>query len=517
MSSVPRWFALLTWTTLTLLGAMAVFTAAAGLTPSLMAATVLAALACVGFGPWLWSLVTRAAAASIPAGIRRLFAIGAPVLIAQLLLASAFIINPNLAQWEGRPWTPQRSNHSCVSSYWVACERIRTAPDIYAEEIYSFPQVNAAAPRLARPIGPLLIDQYEYPPAFLVLPRIIGAATDDFWGFRRVWFALNLVAVAAGLILIGARFDRALGTHALWLTPFVLVPPAIVITLILGNIQLAIIAVSMIAMALFERQRHAAGGVLLAYAVVSKLYPGLLVLYLLLRRDWRAVAWTALFSSAFVAISVADFGLGPYVSFVTHMPKLLSGEAFPAFRNPAAIAINESIPGLVFKLHLLGVANMGFTASKVVGWIYTVIAVVLTARLALRPAATGREPLAWIAILILATMRSPFLPTYAPFPSLWLATLLAALTWGRSGIFMTSVAAWVVLAFTFGTGGASPAVNAIWTFAHTIAAFVLVGLALRLTRSSGDSDGMAMGGSIEAAPGADTRTRRVNTIGLVGQ
>lgn len=159
-------------------------------------------------------------------------------------------------------------------------------------------------------------------------------------------------------------------------------------------------------------------------------------------------------------------------------------------RNPVAIAINDSIPGLVFKLGLFGVPQMGF-AARVVGRVYTVIAVLLTARLALQPVATGREPLVWIAILILATMRSPFLPTYAPFPSMWAATLLTALTWGRSGIFITAVAGRAVLAFTFGTGGAPPAVNAIWTFAHTVAAFVLVALVLRVTPASREQHAVA--------------------------
>jgi hypothetical protein len=426
---------------------------------------------------------TNVTLAGVPPAMRRVFAVGALVLIVELLLAAAFIIDPNLTRWDARPWTPQRSNHSCVSSYWVACEQIRSTTDIYAEEIYSIPQVNPGAPRVARPIGPLLVDQFEYPPAFLVLPRLMALATDDFWGFRRAWFALNLAVVAAGVILVAARFDRALGTHALWLTPYVLLAPAVVITLVMGNVQLAIIAVSLIAMLLFERNRHAAGGVLLAYAVVSKLYPGVLVFYLLLRREWRPVAWTAVFSIAIVLISIADFGIGPYVSFASHMPKLLSGEAFPAFRNPAAIAINESIPGLVFKLQLFGVSQAGFGASKALGWIYTVIVIAVTARLALRPSTAGREPLAWIAILILATMRSPFLPTYGPFPALWLATLLAALSWGRpgaSGVFTTSIVAWAVLAFTFGTGAVSPQLNAIWTFTHTVAAFVLVALVVRV-------------------------------------
>ena len=59
--------------------------------------------------------------------------------------------------------------------------------------------------------------------------------------------------VVAAVILVARRFDRALGTHALALTPFVLLAPAVVITFIIGNVQLAIIAVSMVAMLMFER------------------------------------------------------------------------------------------------------------------------------------------------------------------------------------------------------------------------------------------------------------------------
>ena len=480
MSSVPRWFPLVTKGTLGILTGIVAFTATAGLTSSVVGAAATGTLCGIVVGLRMWRGAENAGGTGIAPGVRRLFMIGAPILVVQLLFAAAFIINPNLTRWDASPWTPQRSNHSCVSSYWVACDAVRTTRDIYAEEIYSIPQANPAAARIARPIGPLLIDQYEYPPPFLALPRLLAVVTGDFWSFRRLWFALNLAVVLAGLVIVAVRFDRALGTGARWLTPFVLVAPAMIITLVMGNVQLAIIAASMIAMVLFERGRHAAGGLLLAYAIVSKLYPGLLILYLVLRREWRPVIWTAAFAIALVAITVIDFGLSPYVAFAAHVPKLLSGEAFPAFRNPVAIAVNESIPGLVFKLKLFGVPHMDFAAARAIGWMYTVVAIVLVAQLARRPAAAGREPLAWITILILATMRSPFLPTYGPFPSLWLATLLAALVWGRSSTFATVVVAWSVLTFTFGTGNAPPTVNALWTFMHTVAAFVLVAIAMRL-------------------------------------
>jgi hypothetical protein len=107
------------------------------------------------------------------------------------------------------------------------------APNLYAESVYR-PRPEPDKPRKPNP-GPFLVDVYEYPPTFLPLPRLMAAATPDFWQFRRLWFALNLAGVALCLVAIARRFDAALGTQAVWLTPWVLVSPSIVGTLQAGN------------------------------------------------------------------------------------------------------------------------------------------------------------------------------------------------------------------------------------------------------------------------------------------
>ena len=174
-------------------------------------------------------------------------------------------------------------------------------------------------------------------------------------------------------------------------------------------------------------KRRALGGALLAFVTVAKLYPGLLVLYLLFRRDWRGVMWTAAFAVAFVALTIVDVGWQPFAAFRDHFSGLLSGEAFPAFRNPSAMAANLSIPGIVFKLTLLGFGDMGFGAARVVGTVYMVVAIAATGILALRAPRDGAGPIIWLTVLLLATLRSPFLPwTYGTFPALWLLTLLVA-------------------------------------------------------------------------------------------
>jgi hypothetical protein len=238
----------------------------------------------------------------------------------------------------------------------------------------------------------------------------------------------------------------AAGTRALLYSPLIWAAIPTISTLQKGNVQGMVIVASMLAMVLFERRRWAAGGVLLAFVTLSKLYPGLLIVYLLARREWRAVAWTAVMGAVFLVWSILDTGWAPYVAFRGHFPGLVGGEAFPAFRNPAATAINFSIPGLVFKLKLFGVPGMSFGAAKVVGWIYTLIAAAVTVLAARRNPRDGERPLVWLAILILATLRSPFLPqAYAAFPPLWLLTLLAATYLPTGRILAMALLGWAAL------------------------------------------------------------------------
>src|SRR4051794_31153123 len=105
MSSVPpRWFAAMISATLSTLVAIVAFTAIAGLTASIVTATVAAVIGAGVTGivlrRRLWSASASVTTAGVPPGVRRLFAIGAPLLIAELLLVAAFIIDPNVARWD---------------------------------------------------------------------------------------------------------------------------------------------------------------------------------------------------------------------------------------------------------------------------------------------------------------------------------------------------------------------------------------------------------------------------------
>ena len=228
-----------------------------------------------------------------------------------------------------------------------------------------------------------------------------------------------------------------------------------------GNVQLACIAGSLLAMLWLERARsapspallYAAGGLLLAYMTVSKLYPGMLIVYLLFRREWRAVAWTAAGCIVFAVAGLVDLGASAHLAFLDHLPRLLSGESFPNLRNPSGIAANMSVPGLARKLSIYGLPWSSFDAMRVVGWIYTLVVLAVVAWLARSRRSTTLEPIVWLVILLLATLRSPVLPVYGIFPTVWLLTILLAARWD------SPVVRWLLLAWFVALALVTPA----WT------------------------------------------------------
>ena len=378
-----------------------------------------------------WAIVSRRllpmeeAAAS--RGLKLLSAGAAALALVQMARLAVFMVDPSQAAYSTLPSSAWETRHSCLSAYFVAGETAAAGGDIYDEALYSVPDADKTAVRKPRMMGRFGIDVFEYPPPFLLLPRVLRLVTTDFFRTRPIWFGLNGAVILLAMLVVARRLGPQAGTRAVLLVPLVWAGLPMSSMMQKGNVQAMVVALAMLAMALFERRKIAAGAALLAYAIASKLYPGLLVVHLLVRRQWRALAFTAAFGVALVLLALADLGWRPYAGFIDHLPLLLSGEAFPALRNPRAMAINYSIPGLAFKAKIFGVPGMGFGAAKVLGWIFTVVILWATVKAARRNASEVEKPLVWLAILVLATLRSPFLPqAYAALPPLWLLTLLVA-------------------------------------------------------------------------------------------
>jgi hypothetical protein len=102
-----------------------------------------------------------------------------------------------------------------------------------------------------------------------------------------IWFALNGAVVLIGLLAVVRMLGPVAGTRALLLSPPVLASDLTIDRHLAGWLFASdgIIARDDRDGASAQR-RHVAGGALLAFVTVSKLFPGVLLVYLLVRRDW---------------------------------------------------------------------------------------------------------------------------------------------------------------------------------------------------------------------------------------
>jgi alpha-1,2-mannosyltransferase len=463
-----------------LVAAIAAFTIGAGATGSLVAAGPIAAVCSALAGVLVWKrpiVEYDANATSRP--LRVVSAVATIAALVQLARLAVFIVAPAQAAYSQFPSSEFEKRHSCLTAYFVAAQALKTTPNVYDDALSSFPS-DPNAKRIPRTLGPFNIDAYEYPPPFLLLPRALGLVAPDFARLRMVWFGMCSSVLLLVMMAIARGLGPVAGTRAVLLAPLVWAGFPMLNTLQKGNAQVVVVAMAIAAMALFERRRWAPGGALLAYATVSKLYPGMLVVYLLARRQWRAAIWTAAFSGAIVLLSLLDTGWAPYAAFLEHLPRVLGGEAFAAFRNSSAVAINLSIPGIIFKLKLFGVPGMGFAAAKAVGWIYTLVVLGAIAVVARRGVHIGEAPAVWLAIVILSTLRSPFLPQgYGAFPAVWLLTLLAAQRPPTPKNLLLLVLTWVCFNLYVPMDWVDPRYLALITVVPQIATIAVAFLALR--------------------------------------
>ena len=354
---------------------------------------------------------------------RRLWMLGVlGLLLAALLIGrlSVFMLSPGARDASVEPGSEFLVRHSCLTAYHEAARLIDEVPNVYEPSLYR----TGITPRQ---LDGFNVDFFEYPPQFLLLPRLLSAVTEDYLTQRSLWFFGVLACFSVGVFGLSAWVGGDRLTTAALLAPSVLLAVPSRVSLQMGNFQLAALALAVLGMIAFDRKRMALGGALLALTTVTKLFPGVLVLYLIASRRYREVSWTLGFALLFTGLAAQVFGLAPLESFVSfQLPRLASGEAFPMLKNvPFAVAINHSIFGVPLKLGLAGAPGMSFAVAAGVTWFYTAAlaaVAVLAARLRLDRAEQARL---WLVLLGMAALRSPFLPQhYAVVPALWLCTLL---------------------------------------------------------------------------------------------
>ncbi len=372
--------------------------------------------------------------------------------LAQGTRLTAFMANYKLTWGSAMPFVEDGIDHECLAAYLYAGElNARGVADVYEPTLYpdsesSTPiEIESAVTGMDRVID----DPYLYPPVFLLLPRLALALSDDYGALRFGVFAVNSVAFLIVSLLFCAWIGSKHGIVPGLLLPLLWGSIPTLFNFQFGQFQLMAVVLSVAAMLAFEYKRHALGGSLLAFAVLGKIFPGILVFWLLVRRDWKAIRWTATWGLALTLISLVVVGPETYRHFLSEqVPRLASGDVAPFFKESNfQIATNISVYGLAFKLQALGVLDDAELIAKLLNTAFT-LGLLFFAIQTARRAGMSREDRAivWIALIVLATMRSPYLPSvYGYVGAIWLLSLMARRATGSKWRIGAVILAWFAL------------------------------------------------------------------------
>ena len=402
----------------------------------------------LGFFPW-----AKGAARRHPVVAVVVVLLAALAFFATLRL-SVYMFEPERTDFSLVPADPFLVRHSCLSAYVAGAALFeRGDPNLYEASHY---RPETADHGIA--IGELDQDPYQYPPFLLVPFEAVLAVSRDFDSIRAGFFVFECALILLSLVLVARYIGGERGYVALLLLPLVWGMPPNLAALQFGNIQALVVAGAVLGMIAIEKKKVALGSFLLAVAILAKIFPVILVIYLLARRHWSALLATAIWGAGLSATVVLFGGMAPWLGFLTYqLPRLSNGEAFIELfaASPTSALINLAYSSLPFKLDALGLieAPQISRLAAALGNLMVLLAAVAIGLYDGREDRLGRElpaepsawrlgrVLGWLALVNLSTLQSTMSPHYAVFGTFWLLTLWAA---GRTGSSRPAKTAWLL-------------------------------------------------------------------------
>ncbi len=199
---------------------------------------------------------------------------------------------------------------------WAGLEILRSLDRLDGVVFLGYVQTGEAVLQQKDPYGYALTLINTWPPFFFFVSGALALmARASLLGALLVWQVLGVAAIWGTLKLCAKLYLPDGDTLTFWprdgrlslVSLGVLVPLAMTLRLFQEHVQhtqinVQVLFVSLLAFELFRRGKWAWGGWWLALAVSVKALPVLLVLYLVYKRQWRAVAWTGVFLVALNAV-----------------------------------------------------------------------------------------------------------------------------------------------------------------------------------------------------------------------
>ncbi len=386
------------------------------------------------------------------------WAVGGVLALIGLGRMAVFLGDPNRVGASLIPSDPFLVHHSCFTAYMHGAILSRDpAANVY--DLAFVPTVAGAPvplPPTAAHFAPFNLDAFGYPPPFLLLPRALLLVTTNFLS-QRILFSAGSLLLALFACAAAARTLGGVAERRIWLlAPIFLSHPLVLVTLQVGNFHLAAVALCLLCWVALQRRRDGLAGALLAAATLAKIFPGLLVVVLVLQRRWRAVAFTCLAGAALCALSVVLLGTHVWRDFIFyHLPKVQSGEALRFLASSTReVEYNLAPFGIPFKLRALGGEGLGrWAQARLLGTVYTALLLVLAALASRNRGGPAHRLMVWLAVVLFASLRSPYA---APFVLSTLVVLFLVLAAEISSRRTLAAFVGIVALFSIPTPGTNP-------------------------------------------------------------
>ncbi len=232
---------------------------------------------------------------------------------------------------------PERATRWDFSIYYMSATLLLEGSNPYTADF------GPTAERLGLDAGE--IRRATDPPTFLLLIEPLALMPERAAYYT--WVGLNAVFLAAALMLLLSR-SAGLGLRsAAALAALALLYPPVEWHFYAAQSKIPLLLLLVIMIRLMERGSHRAAGLCLAFAGLLRIFPLLLIAYLVIQRRWRTLLWTLVGLMAGGLITIGLIGANRSLSF-GHSLLLLTGQHVPWMSPgvPANIALGAAVSRL---------------------------------------------------------------------------------------------------------------------------------------------------------------------------
>ena len=234
-------------------------------------------------------------------------------------------------------WKARYEGYGDLSGFYCGAATLKTGRDMYnLEEMNEVWQVMGD-PVLKRSINHV----FPYPPLVAVVLRPLTFL--PIASAARIWLAFNALLWFVCLALLLNFLDLRPRHLLFWILLFVALrfEPALT-NFTFGQVNIVIFTLVLLSLHSLKKHRPATAGLFLAAAVMFKITPLVLAGYFLLRRQYHAVLWTAVFGLGLLGLGFATAGVSPHMKYIQ--------QVLPALSEGFILPLNQSITAFFLRL-----------------------------------------------------------------------------------------------------------------------------------------------------------------------